>query len=65
MGDRLNLMGLVVFTNTYKRPCFWLLEIASYIKVFLTVLQTDTSSWVEYTKALGITILKELGKITL
>jgi len=32
---------------------------------FLTVLKTDTSSWVEDTKALEITTLKELGKLTL
>lgn len=43
-----------------------LLEIAVNVcKVCLTVLQTDTSSWVEDTKALGRTMLKELGKITL
>jgi len=31
----------------------------------ITVLITSTRSWVEYTKANGITESKELGKITL
>ena len=30
----------------------------------VTVPQTDTGRWVEYTKALEITLVKELGKLT-
>ena len=41
-----------------------LFKIAALLN-FLTVLQTDTSSWVEDTKALERTMLKELGKLTL
>ena len=31
----------------------------------VTVPQTDTGGWVEYTKANGRTLVKELGKMTL
>jgi hypothetical protein len=41
------------------------LEIVLWHVIFFTVLKTDTSSLVENTKALEITMLKELGKMTL
>ncbi len=32
-------------------------------ETLVTVPQTDTGRWVEYTKAIGRTLVKELGKI--
>ena len=49
------LIGLVCAVNDFQ-------EIASPLK---TVPETDTGGQVEYTKALEITMLKELGKLHL
>ena len=39
-------------------------KVAYYVDIMVTVPQTDSGGWVENTKALGKTLVKELGKLT-
>ena len=39
-------------------------KVAYYVEIMVTVPQTDSGGWVENTKALGKTLVKELGKLT-
>ena len=38
-------------------------KVAGYVDCMLTVPQTDSGGWVENTKALERTLVKELGKL--
>ena len=39
-------------------------KVAYYVEIMVTVPQTDSGGWVENTKALERTRVKELGKLT-
>ena len=39
-------------------------KVAGCVEMMVTVPQTDSGGWVENTKALGKTLVKELGKLT-
>lgn len=62
MGEEALSFALEAFIDLGSRSP-WLQE--RTILALSTVLITDTGSLVEYTKAIGITRSKELGKMTL
>ena len=68
MGIRLIFLNLLKSDKViFKFYIYWIISYLILLSgnnfMFKTVPQTDTGGWIEYIKALEITILKELGKM--